>query len=50
MTLLSLAVALVFAILFLKVTGLVLHLVFGPLALIFVVAAIYYYFSRGKQV
>lgn len=50
MTILSLAIAVLFALLFLKVTGLVLHLVFGPLALIFVVVAIYYYASRGKKV
>lgn len=50
MTLLSLAIAVLFALLFLKVTGLILHLIFGPLALIFIVVAIYYYFSRGKKV
>jgi len=50
MTIISLVIAIVFALLFLKVTGLLLHLVFGPLALIFVAVAIYHYATRGKRV
>ncbi len=50
MTLLSLVIAILFALLFFKVTGLLLHLVFGPLALIFVMVAIYHYATRGKQI
>lgn len=50
MTLLSLVIAILFALLFFKVTGLLLHLVFGPLALIFVVIAIYHYATRGKKI
>ncbi len=50
MIILSLAIATLFALLFLKVTGLLLHLVFGPLALIFVAVAIYHYATRGKRV
>ncbi len=50
MTILSLVIAIVFALLFFKVTGLLLHLVFGPLALLFIVIAIYHFATRGKQV
>ena len=50
MSLLSLVIAIVFALLFFKVTGLLLHLVFGPLALLFIVIAIYHYATRGKQI
>ena len=50
MTLLALAIAIAFGLLFLKVTGLLLHLVFGPLALIFVLIAIYHYATRGKKI
>lgn len=50
MTIISLVVAIVFALLFLKVTGLLLHLIFGPLALVFVVVAVYFYATRGRKI
>jgi hypothetical protein len=50
MTLLSLAIAIAFGLLFLKVTGLLLHLIFGPLALVFVVVAVYFYATRGRKI
>ena len=50
MTIISLVVAIVFALLFLKVTGLLLHLIFGPLALVFVVIAVYFYTTRGRKI